>query len=91
MADFSGFLKKEKKNPTITGKSAMKFEKIRNPKEPNFAFIPCGEKLYFSFIYWKHTTKEIYIQQQKRKNKEESLQIKDYMHKYTHRYIYTVI
>ena len=47
MADFSGFLKKEKKNPTITGKSAMEFEKIRNPKEPNFALIPCGEKLYF--------------------------------------------
>ena len=40
-------------------KSAMKVEKIRNPKELNLALIPCGEIL-FLFIPWKYTINEIY-------------------------------
>ena len=73
------------------GKSTMKAEKNRNPNEPNLALIQYEEKLNLSFIFQKYTTKEIYIyvQQQKRKNKDRSLQIKNYIHKYIHNYIYS--
>ena len=47
-----GFWKKEKKPAIKARKSAMKAEKeIEMLKESNLALIPCGEKLYFSFIY----------------------------------------
>ena len=51
----------------------------------------CGEKLYFSFINQKYRTNEIYVQQRKRKNKREFLQIRDYIQKYTHNNIYIYI
>ena len=41
-------LKKRKKKGYYN--SAMKTEK-KNSKEPKSALIPCGERLYFSFIY----------------------------------------
>lgn len=45
------------------GKSAMKAEKIRNPKEFDLALIPWGEKLYYITVERK----------EKKEKKEESL------------------
>ena len=63
-----GFKKQRKKVLQLN-----KVEK-KNPNEPNSAMIPCGEKLYFSFIFLElYTTAKKKKRNRIRKELETSL------------------